>query len=84
MTFSAGAGLLILGGGINTFASSAVLLGIISPDGGFDPDAMIGHALFWDPLFLIWGTRLAAALWFYPAPPRGHHTAAKVGGRFRR
>jgi hypothetical protein len=39
-----------------------VLAGAIDPDGGFDRQAMIGHALLWDPLFLLWGLLLAAGL----------------------
>lgn len=55
---------LILYGGVNVAASGAVLLGIIRPDGGYDESAMIGHALLWDPLFLLWGAALVAWLRF--------------------
>jgi hypothetical protein len=55
-------GILLAGyGGLNVVVSSAVLLGFIRPDGGYDEPAMIGHALLWDPLFLIWG--LALVVW---------------------
>jgi hypothetical protein len=53
---------LIAYGGLNVVVSSAVLLGVIRPEGGFDADAMIGHALLWDPLFLIWGAALVVWL----------------------
>lgn len=56
--------LLILYGGLNTMVSGAVLAGIIRPEGGYDRNAMIGHAWLWDPLFFIWGVALALSLWF--------------------
>lgn len=43
--------------------SAAVLAGLIRPNGGYDPDAMRGHAYLWDPLFFTWGTALVLALW---------------------
>ena len=55
---------LIVYGGANVVVSGAVLLGIVRPEGGYDPQAMIGHALLWDPLFLIWGLALVA--WLRP------------------
>lgn len=54
---------LVLWGGINTITGNLVLSGIISPAGGYDRDAMIGHARLWDPLFLIWGLALLVGLW---------------------
>ncbi|PWJ26932.1 uncharacterized protein DUF3995 [Branchiibius hedensis] len=54
---------LVLWGGINTITGNLVLSGIISPAGGYDRDAMIGHAWLWDPLFLIWGLALLVGLW---------------------
>ncbi|MEH0109073.1 DUF3995 domain-containing protein [Tersicoccus sp. MR15.9] len=59
----AGAAALIVYGGANTAVSNAVLTGLIDPAGGYDRDAMIGHAWLWDPLFLLWGLALAAHLW---------------------
>ena len=56
--------LLIAYGGVNVVAGGAVLLGIIRPDGGYDREAMIGHALLWDPLFLIWGAALVVGTGF--------------------
>ncbi|PPI23877.1 DUF3995 domain-containing protein [Rathayibacter sp. AY1B5] len=55
---------LILYGGVDVAASGAVLLGIIRPDGGYDESAMTGHALLWDPLFLLWGAALVVWLYF--------------------
>ncbi|VXC45071.1 DUF3995 domain-containing protein [Pseudoclavibacter sp. 8L] len=54
---------IVLYGLVNIVASGAVLLGILIPEGGYDRDAMIGHALLWDPLFLIWGLALTGWLW---------------------
>ncbi|WP_424464565.1 DUF3995 domain-containing protein [Pseudoclavibacter helvolus] len=54
---------IVLYGLVNIVASGAVLLGILVPDGGYDRDAMIGHALLWDPLFLVWGLALTGWLW---------------------
>lgn len=53
---------LILYGGTNTVVAAAVLAGVIHSDGGYDEAAMIGHASLWDPLFLVWGLSLTAAL----------------------
>ncbi|WP_223624180.1 DUF3995 domain-containing protein [Microbacterium sp. EST19A] len=53
---------LILYGGANVVVSGAVLLGLVRPEGGYDRQAMIGHALLWDPLFLVWGLALIAWL----------------------
>lgn len=61
---------IVLYGLVNIVASGAVLLGVLVPDGGYDRDAMIGHALLWDPLFLIWGLALTGWLWLTrPANP---------------
>jgi hypothetical protein len=59
----AGGLFLVAYGGLNTVVSAAVLGGLIRPDGGYDPEAMRGHAYLWDPLFLIWGTALVLSLW---------------------
>jgi hypothetical protein len=59
----AGGLLLIAYGGLNTAVSAAVLAGLIHPEGGYDPQAMRGHAYLWDPLFFAWGTALVLFLW---------------------
>jgi hypothetical protein len=59
----AGGLLLAAYGGANTAVSAAVLAGQIRPDGGYDVEAMRGHAYLWDPLFLVWGTALVLSLW---------------------
>lgn len=53
---------LALWGGINTVIGNLVLSGVIRPDGGYDHDAMAGHAWLWDPLFLLWGLCLGVGL----------------------
>lgn len=53
---------LIAYGGVNAIVSGAVLAGLIRPDGGYETDAMIGHALLWDPLFFVWGVALVTWL----------------------
>ena len=58
----AGAGVLVLYGGINTAVAWLVLGGAIVVDGGYDRAAELGHAALWDPLFLIWGLSLATGL----------------------
>jgi len=57
-----GAIVLVAYGGANTIVAAAVLGGIVRPAGGYDPAAMVGHALLWDPLFLLWGLALASGL----------------------
>ncbi len=59
----AGGSLLVVYGGVNVVVSNAVLLGVLDPDGGYDPVAMKGHAYLWDPLFLLWGGALVLSLW---------------------
>jgi hypothetical protein len=56
--------LLVVYGVINIGVSAAVLGGLIHPEGGYDPDAMRGHAYLWDPLFFVWGSVLVLSLWF--------------------
>jgi hypothetical protein len=65
-----GAIFLVGYGGLNVAVSSAVLLRMIRPDGGYHETAMFGHALLWDPLFLVWG--LALALWLTLSGRAGH------------
>jgi hypothetical protein len=59
----AGGLLLVAYGGINTIVALAVLAGVIRPEGGYDADAMRGHAYLWDPLFFLWGGALLLSLW---------------------
>lgn len=40
-----------------------MLAGLIRPDGGYDLEAMRGHAYLWDPLFLVRVTALVLSLW---------------------
>ncbi len=61
--------LLVVYGGVNTVVSGAVLTGVIRPTGGYDVDAMIGHAWLWDPLFLVWGATLVLSLWYSRKSP---------------
>lgn len=57
-----GGPLLVVYGGVNVVVSVGVLSGVIDPDGGYDADAMMGHAYLWDPLFVLWGGFLVAWL----------------------
>jgi hypothetical protein len=49
-------------GAVNSVVGWLVLGGATRPEGGFDRQAMIGHAYLWDPLFLVWGLLLGAGL----------------------
>ncbi|ROR89231.1 DUF3995 domain-containing protein [Nocardioides aurantiacus] len=60
-----GAAVLVLWGGLNTVVGGLVLTGVVVPEDGYDRAAMIGHALLWDPLFLVWGLALALGLRAY-------------------
>ena len=60
----AGGLLLVVYGGVNTLVSGAVLGGVVRPAGGYDLNAMIGHAWLWDPLFFLWGIALLLSLWY--------------------
>ncbi|WP_311379632.1 DUF3995 domain-containing protein [Arthrobacter sp. ISL-48] len=64
-----GASLLVVYGGVNAVVSGAVLAGLIRPAGGYDVDAMIGHAWLWDPLFFVWGAALMLSLCYSRRPP---------------
>lgn len=60
----AGAGVLVLYGGANTLVGGLALSGAVAgPADGAARDALIGHVLLWDPLFLVWGLLLAGGLW---------------------
>lgn len=71
----AGGLLLVAYGGINTIVALAVLAGVIRPEGGYDADAMRGHAYLWDPLFFLWGAR-----WFCRCGSRGRPCAPSGSG----
>ncbi|CAM3510154.1 DUF3995 domain-containing protein [Tsukamurella ocularis] len=60
----AGAGVLVLWGAVNTVSSALLAAGILAraPE-TYDRTATLGHALLWDPLFLVWGLALVAGLW---------------------
>lgn len=58
----AGAAALIAYGLLNVTVAWAVLGGLITTAGGYDPAAEWGHGALWDPLFLLWGLLLAAGL----------------------
>ena len=64
-------------GVVNSVVGWLVLGGAVTPEGGFDRQAMIGHAYLWDPLFLVWGLLLGAGL-FVGAGGRRHR--ARVAG----
>ena len=56
------AAVLVVWGGLNTVVGNLVLAGWVRPDGGYDRDAMVGHAWLWDPLFLAWGLALSVGM----------------------
>lgn len=64
-----GGAFLVLYGGLNTVVSGAVLAGLVRPEGGYDAAAMRGHALLWDPLFVLWGAALVTSLWLSRGRP---------------
>lgn len=49
-------------GAVNMVAALAALGGLVGTDETRDTAALVGHAFLWDPLFLLWGLLLAAAL----------------------
>ena len=65
-----GVAVLVAWGGLNTVVGGLVLSGVITPEGGYDRPAMVGHALLWDPLFLLWGISLAVGLRAVVRPDR--------------
>lgn len=67
----AGGTALLLYGGANTLIAWLVLGGVLTPEGGYDHRAMVGHAALWDPLFLAWGVLLVAGLTLSRGTPRG-------------
>lgn len=59
-------------GAVNTLVAWLVLGGALEPEGGYDRQAMVGHAWLWDPLFLLWGLLLGAGLLAGRGRPSGH------------
>ena len=53
---------LVAYGLLNVLVAWSVLAGLVTPHGGYDAAAMMGHAALWDPLFLVWGLLLAGGL----------------------
>ena len=72
----AGGGLLVVYGGLNTVVALAVLAALIQPEGGYDLQAMRGHAYLWDPLFLFWGGALVLSMWMSRRPSRAASAVA--------
>lgn len=60
----AGACVLMLWGGVNTLTANLVVWNIVAAPPSPDSAGLGGHALIWDPLFLLWGFFLAAGLFF--------------------
>lgn len=54
---------LVAYGLVNIVGASLALGGAVKIDGPKDEAALYGHALLWDPLFLLWGLLLAGGLW---------------------
>lgn len=52
---------LILYGGADVVAGSAVLLGLLEV-GDTDTTGLLGHALLWGPHFVLWGAALTVGL----------------------
>ncbi|WP_432968274.1 DUF3995 domain-containing protein [Dactylosporangium sp. CA-233914] len=66
-------------GALNSVVAWLVLGGVLRPEGGFDRQAMIGHAYLWDPLFLVWGVLLGAGLLIGTSDRRKRTVAAAAG-----
>lgn len=64
----AGGTFLVVYGGAVAVVSAAVLSGVVSPEGPIDRRGLAGHALLWDPLFVLWGVLLLAGLWLTRRP----------------
>lgn len=59
----AGGAVLIFWGAANTATSALLAAGMFPRRASYDRTATLGHALLWDPLFLVWGLALCAGLW---------------------
>lgn len=66
----AGGAFLVVYGSAVAAISAAVLTGVISPEESIDRRGLTGHALLWDPLFVVWGVLLLAGLWLTREGPR--------------
>lgn len=62
LSWLAGVGLAVYGA-LHMASGALVVSGAVRPEGGYDHDAIVGHAVIWGPLFLVWGLLLTAALW---------------------
>jgi len=74
-----GAVLLVVYGGLSTAVAGWVLATGRADDADVDRPALIGHALLWDPLFLLWGSALLIGLLL----SRRAHDRVADGGRSR-
>lgn len=61
--FWGAAGVLVAYGAVNVVAALAALTGVVDGGPTMDTAALMGHALLWDPLFLLWGLLLGRGLW---------------------
>lgn len=55
-----GAATLLAWGGAGTIGA---WIGVVTDATTWARPAVVGHALLWDPLFVLWGVALALALW---------------------
>lgn len=53
---------LVVYGGANILLGGASALGAFGSTSDSDRNALLGHVLLWDPLFLLWGLALSAGL----------------------
>lgn len=74
LSWLGGAGLMAYGAS-NIVASTLVLTDAFVPSDEVDRTGLLGHALVWGPLFLLWGAALLTALWRTHAEPRTEVTA---------
>lgn len=56
----AGVVLLLVWGGAGTIGAWT---GLATAAASWDQPAVVGHAVLWDPLFVLWGLMLGAGLW---------------------
>jgi Protein of unknown function (DUF3995) len=67
-------------GALNSVVAWLVLGSVLEPEGGFDRQAMVGHAYLWDPLFLVWGVLLGAGLFVGGSHRRSRRQEALKAG----
>lgn len=66
----AGAAVLVAWGGANVVVGGLALAGVITgPADDVALQALAGHVLFWDPVFLLWGLLLAGGLFLTRTRP---------------